>query len=76
MDNFWSMLFFQLSLQKQTLEKDLDTLKEKQKWMEGQVQESQKKEAQTQAKLMVTHKHILYEQMDLGIYYSLADSCW
>lgn len=50
-------------------------LKEKQKWMEGQVQESQKKEAQTQAKLMVTHTHILYEQMDLGIYYSLADSC-
>lgn len=22
-----------------------------------------------------THTHILYEQMDLGIYYSLADSC-
>lgn len=69
------MLFFQLSLQKQTLEKELDMLKEKQKWMEGQVQESQKKEAQTQAKLMVTHTHILDEQMELGIYYSFADSC-
>lgn len=67
------MLFFQLSLQKQTLEKELDTLKEKQKWMEGQLQESQKKEAQTQAKLMVTHT--LYGQIDLGIYYSLAVSC-
>lgn len=67
------MLFFQLSLQKQTLEKELDTLKEKQKWTDGQLQESQKKEAQAQAKLMVTHA--LYEQIDLGIYYSLAVSC-
>ncbi|XP_036932274.1 centromere protein F isoform X2 [Acanthopagrus latus] len=40
-----------LSLQKQALEKELDTLKEKLKWTEGQLQESQKKEAQTQAKL-------------------------
>lgn len=40
-----------LSLQKQALDKELDTLKEKLKWMEGQLQESQKKEAQTQAKL-------------------------
>ncbi|XP_068182020.1 centromere protein F isoform X2 [Antennarius striatus] len=40
-----------LSLQKQALEKDLDTLKEKLKWTEGQLQDSQKKEAQTQAKL-------------------------
>lgn len=64
------MLFSQLSLQKQTLEKELDTLKEKQKWTEGQLQESQKKEAQTQAKLMVTHTHTLYEQIDLSVYYS------
>ncbi|KAK1904182.1 Centromere protein F [Dissostichus eleginoides] len=41
-----------LSLQKQALDKELDTLKGKLKWMEGQLQESQKKEAQTQAKLM------------------------
>nr|XP_046262160.1 centromere protein F isoform X2 [Scatophagus argus] len=41
-----------LSLQKQTLDKELDTLKEKLKWTEGQLLESQKKEAQTQAKLM------------------------
>ncbi|XP_041653398.1 centromere protein F [Cheilinus undulatus] len=41
-----------LSLQKQALDKELDTLKEKLKWTEGQLQESQKKEAQTQAKLM------------------------
>ncbi|XP_049441036.1 centromere protein F [Epinephelus fuscoguttatus] len=41
-----------LSLQKQALEKELDTVKEKLKWTEGQLQESQKKEAQTQAKLM------------------------
>lgn len=68
------MLFSQLSLQKQTLEKELDTLKEKQKWTEGQLQESQKKEAQTQAKLMVPHKP--YEQTDTGFYYSLAVSCW
>ncbi|KAM8908074.1 uncharacterized protein AB9W97_005626 isoform 3-T3 [Spinachia spinachia] len=40
-----------LSLQKQELNKALDTLKEKLKWTEGQLQESQKKEAQTQAKL-------------------------
>ncbi|XP_051276841.1 centromere protein F isoform X2 [Dicentrarchus labrax] len=40
-----------LSLQKQTLDKELDNLKEKLKWTEGQLQESQKKEAQTQAKL-------------------------
>lgn len=64
------MLFSQLSLQKQTLEKELDTLKEKQKWTEGQLQESQKKEAQTQAKLMVTHTHTLYEQIVLSVYYS------
>ncbi|XP_031718669.1 centromere protein F isoform X3 [Anarrhichthys ocellatus] len=40
-----------LSLQKQALNKELDALKEKLKWMEGQLQESQKKESQTQAKL-------------------------
>ncbi|XP_034398959.1 centromere protein F isoform X2 [Cyclopterus lumpus] len=40
-----------LSLQKQALNKELDTVKEKLKWTEGQLQESQKKEAQTQAKL-------------------------
>ncbi|XP_042348943.1 centromere protein F isoform X2 [Plectropomus leopardus] len=40
-----------LSLQKQALDKELDTLKEKLKWTEGQLQDSQKKEAQTQAKL-------------------------
>ncbi|KAF3838541.1 hypothetical protein F7725_010309 [Dissostichus mawsoni] len=37
---------------KQALDKELDTLKGKLKWTEGQLQESQKKEAQTQAKLM------------------------
>ncbi|TKS72254.1 Centromere protein F [Collichthys lucidus] len=36
---------------KQVLDKELDTLKEKLKWTEGQLKESQKKEAQTQAKL-------------------------
>ncbi|XP_074530127.1 uncharacterized protein LOC141793375 [Halichoeres trimaculatus] len=41
-----------LSLQKQALDKELDSVKEKLKWAEGQLQESQKKEAQTQAKLM------------------------
>ncbi|XP_026186422.1 centromere protein F isoform X2 [Mastacembelus armatus] len=41
-----------LSLQKQALDKELDTLKEKLKWTEGQLQESLKKGAQTQAKLM------------------------
>ncbi|XP_041800647.1 centromere protein F isoform X2 [Chelmon rostratus] len=41
-----------LSLQKQTLDKELDSLKEKLRWTEGQLQESQKKETQTQAKLM------------------------
>ncbi|XP_071362910.1 centromere protein F isoform X2 [Trachinotus anak] len=40
-----------LSLQKQALDKELETLKEKLKWTERQLQESQKKEAQTQAKL-------------------------
>ncbi|XP_034546257.1 centromere protein F [Notolabrus celidotus] len=40
-----------LSLQKQALDKELDNVKEKLKWTEGQLQESQKKEAQTQAKL-------------------------
>lgn len=40
-----------LSLQKQALDKELDTLKEKLKWTEAQLKESQKKEAQTQAKL-------------------------
>ncbi|XP_040028905.2 uncharacterized protein LOC120817121 isoform X2 [Gasterosteus aculeatus] len=40
-----------LSIQKQELNKELDTLKEKLKWTQGQLQESQKKEAQTQAKL-------------------------
>ncbi|KAK7922439.1 hypothetical protein WMY93_009341 [Mugilogobius chulae] len=37
--------------QKQALVKDLDTLKEKLKWTEGQLQQSQKKEVQTQAKI-------------------------
>ncbi|MEQ2271475.1 hypothetical protein XENORESO_004841, partial [Xenotaenia resolanae] len=40
-----------LSLQKQALDKELDALKEKLKWTEEQLKESQKKEAQTQAKL-------------------------
>ncbi|XP_017263922.1 centromere protein F isoform X2 [Kryptolebias marmoratus] len=40
-----------LSLQKQALDKELDALKEKLKWTEDQLKESQKKEAQTQAKL-------------------------
>lgn len=40
-----------VSLQKQALDKEVDTLKEKLKWTEGQLQQSQKKEAQTQAKL-------------------------
>ncbi|XP_056133832.1 centromere protein F [Lampris incognitus] len=41
-----------VSLQKQTLDKEMETLKEKLKWTEGQVQESQKRDAQMQAKLM------------------------
>ncbi|XP_035017162.2 centromere protein F isoform X2 [Hippoglossus stenolepis] len=40
-----------LSLQKQALDKELETLKEKLKWTEGQLLESQRKETQTQAKL-------------------------
>ncbi|XP_037531172.1 centromere protein F [Nematolebias whitei] len=40
-----------LALQKQALDKELDTLKEKLKWTEEQLKESQKKEAQTQTKL-------------------------
>ncbi|KAM9740399.1 uncharacterized protein ACNS7B_011852 isoform 1-T1 [Menidia menidia] len=40
-----------LSLQKQALSKDLDSVKEKLKWTEEQLKESQKKEGQTQAKL-------------------------
>ncbi|KAK5598508.1 hypothetical protein CRENBAI_009377 [Crenichthys baileyi] len=40
-----------LSLQKQALDKELDALKEKLRWTEEQLKESQKKEAQTQAKL-------------------------
>lgn len=40
-----------LSLQKQALDKELDTLKEKLKWTEGQLKESQKKETQTQSQL-------------------------
>lgn len=40
-----------LSLQKQALDKELDTHKEKLKWTEGQLKESQKKETQTQAQL-------------------------
>ncbi|XP_008418678.1 centromere protein F [Poecilia reticulata] len=40
-----------LTLQKQTLDKELDSLKEKLKWTEEQLKESQKKETQTQAKL-------------------------
>ncbi|XP_038142474.1 centromere protein F isoform X1 [Cyprinodon tularosa] len=40
-----------LSLQKQALDKELDALKQKLKWTEEQLKESQKKEAQTQAKL-------------------------
>lgn len=54
----WFIIFsYQLTLQKQSLDKELDTLKEKVKWTEAQLQESQKKEAQTQTKLMVTHTH-------------------
>lgn len=41
-----------VSLQKQAVMKEVDTLKEKLKWTEEQLQQSQKKEAQTQAKLM------------------------
>lgn len=55
---FEASLSSQVSLQKQALEKEVDTLKEKQKWTEGQLQESQNKEAQTHTKLMVTHTHI------------------
>ncbi|XP_054890290.1 centromere protein F [Poeciliopsis prolifica] len=40
-----------LTLQKQALDKDLESLKEKLKWTEEQLKESQKKETQTQAKL-------------------------
>ncbi|XP_016526090.1 centromere protein F isoform X2 [Poecilia formosa] len=40
-----------LTLQKQALDKELDSLKEKLKWTEEQLKESQKKETQTQAKL-------------------------
>lgn len=47
----------QLSLQKQALDKELDTHKEKLKWTEGQLKESQKKETQTQAQLTVTPSH-------------------
>ncbi|XP_033830563.1 centromere protein F [Periophthalmus magnuspinnatus] len=42
------------SVQKQALVKEVDTLKEKLKWTEGQLQQSQKKEAQTQAKMTET----------------------
>lgn len=42
-----------MSLQKQALERDVDALKEKVKWTEGELKESQKKEAQTQTKLTV-----------------------
>lgn len=63
----WLIIFYilcyQLSLQKQALDKELGTLKEKLKWTEGQLQESQKKESQTQAKLTVlplpSHPHTL-----------------
>ncbi|KAM4621797.1 uncharacterized protein ACJ7VT_006096 [Polymixia lowei] len=40
-----------VSLQKQALESEVQALKEKLKWTEGQLQESQRKDAQTQAKL-------------------------
>uniref|UniRef100_A0AAV2MJM7 Kinetochore protein Cenp-F/LEK1 Rb protein-binding domain-containing protein n=1 Tax=Knipowitschia caucasica TaxID=637954 RepID=A0AAV2MJM7_KNICA len=40
------------SVHKQSLVKELDTLKEKLKWTEGQLQHSQKKEAQAQAKIV------------------------
>ncbi|XP_071387018.1 centromere protein F-like [Centroberyx affinis] len=40
-----------VSLQKQALDREVETLKEKLKWTEGQLQESQRKDAQTQAKL-------------------------
>ncbi|KAM9414040.1 uncharacterized protein ACWYII_025574 [Salvelinus alpinus] len=40
-----------VTLQKQALERDIDALKEKVKWTEGELKESQKKEAQTQTKL-------------------------
>ncbi|XP_029580259.1 centromere protein F, partial [Salmo trutta] len=43
-----------VSLQKQALERDVDALKEKVKWTEGELKESQKKEAQTQTKLTET----------------------
>ncbi|KAF6726588.1 Centromere protein F [Oryzias melastigma] len=41
-----------LSLQKQVMDKDLEALKEKLKWTEEQLKDSQKKETQTQTKLM------------------------
>lgn len=40
-----------VSLEKQAVTKEVDTLKEKLKWTEGQLQQSQTKEAQMQAKL-------------------------
>ncbi|XP_076015553.1 uncharacterized protein LOC143007935 isoform X2 [Genypterus blacodes] len=40
-----------VSLQKQALDKEVETLKEKLKWTEGQLRESQKKQTETQAKL-------------------------
>ncbi|KAM8848607.1 uncharacterized protein ACB058_012241 isoform 1-T2 [Synchiropus picturatus] len=45
-----------LSLQKQAVEKELDTSKEKLKWTAGQLQESQKSLTQTQAKLTETQR--------------------
>uniref|UniRef100_A0A8K9XFS9 Si:dkeyp-115e12.6 n=1 Tax=Oncorhynchus mykiss TaxID=8022 RepID=A0A8K9XFS9_ONCMY len=43
-----------VTLQKQALERDVDILKEKVKWTEAELKESQKKEAQTQTKLTET----------------------
>ena len=48
----------QLSLQKQAVERDVEGLKEKLRWTEGELKDSKKMEAQTQAKLTVhTHTH-------------------
>lgn len=60
------MFSFQMSLHKQALDKEIDTMKEKLKWTEGQLQDSQKKEAQTQAKLTVTHTHTIVMAVSLG----------
>ena len=55
-----SLSLGQLSLQKQASEREVEALKAKLKWTEGQLRESEKREAQTQAKLTVrqTDRHV------------------